>query len=58
MIIDLLDLQGADDLLFCLGLQNKKNLIKETILNEKINLLCMQETEINKASLAESWNMF
>ena len=32
----------------CLGLQNKKNLIKETILNEKINILCMQETEINK----------
>ena len=32
----------------CLGLQNKKNLIKETILNEKINLLCMQESEINK----------
>ena len=32
----------------CLGLQNKKNLIKETILNEKINLLCMQETELNQ----------
>ena len=32
----------------CLRLQNKKNLIKETILNEKINILCMQETEINK----------
>ena len=32
----------------CLGLQNKKKRIKETILNEKINILCMQETEINK----------
>ena len=25
-----------------------KKLIKETILNEKINILCMQETETNK----------
>ena len=32
----------------CLGLNSKKNLIKETILYEKIDLLCMQETEINK----------
>ena len=31
-----------------LGLQSNKNLAKETIMNEKIDLLCMQETEINK----------
>ena len=30
----------------CLGLQFKKNLVKEFILNEKIDILCMQETEI------------
>ena len=32
----------------CLGLNSTKNLIKETILREKIDILCMQETEINK----------
>ena len=32
----------------CLGIQAKKNLIKETILFEKIDILSMQETEINK----------
>ena len=26
----------------------KKNLVKETILYEKIDILCLQETEINK----------
>ena len=31
----------------CLGLPAKKNLIKETILHEKIDILSMQETEIN-----------
>ena len=31
----------------CLGLQSKKNLVKETILHDKIDILCMQETEIN-----------
>ena len=31
----------------CLGLQAKKNIVKETIINEKIDILSMQETEIN-----------
>ena len=30
----------------CLGLQAKKNIVKETIINEKIDILSMQETEI------------
>ena len=30
-----------------LGIKNKKNFIKEMIISEKINILCMQETEIN-----------
>ena len=33
---------------FCLRLQAKKNLFKETILYENIDILCMQGTEINK----------
>ena len=32
----------------CLGLNSKKNLIKETIHFDKIYLFCMQETEIIK----------
>ena len=28
----------------CLGLSNKKNLVKEIIINEKIDILCLQET--------------
>ena len=32
----------------CLGLQSKKELVKQTILLEKIDILCMQETELNK----------
>ena len=32
----------------CLGLQSRKNLVKETILYEKIDILRLQETEINK----------
>ena len=32
----------------CLGLQNKKTLIQQIVLNEKIDLLCLQETELNK----------
>ena len=32
----------------CLGLQAKKELVKQTILFEKIDILCMQETELNK----------
>ena len=31
----------------CLGLQTKKNLVKETILSENIDILFMQESEIN-----------
>ena len=31
----------------CLGLQAKKNLVKETILSENIDILCMQEAEIS-----------
>ena len=33
---------------FCQGIQAKKNIVKELILNEKIDILCMQETQINK----------
>ena len=32
----------------CLGLQAKKELVKQTILFEEIDVLCMQETESNK----------
>ena len=32
----------------CFGIQSKKNQVKETILSEKIDVLCMQETEIMK----------
>ena len=32
----------------CLGLQAKKELVKQTILCEKIDILCKQETELNK----------
>ena len=32
----------------CLGLQQKKNLVKQIIIDEQIDVLCMQETEINK----------
>ena len=31
----------------CLGLQNKKSLVKQIILQEKIDILCLQETELN-----------
>ena len=31
----------------CLGLQAKKNMVKETILSKNIDILCMQESEIN-----------
>ena len=31
----------------CQGLQLKKNIVKETIIFNKIDILCMQETEIN-----------
>ena len=30
----------------CLGIQNKKNIVKETIINNKIDICCMQEVEI------------
>jgi hypothetical protein len=30
----------------CLGLPNKKNLVKEIIINKKIDILCLQETEL------------
>ena len=30
----------------CLGLKNKKDLIKRLVIDEKIDILCMQETEI------------
>ena len=30
----------------CQGLQSKKNLVKQTIIHEEIDLLFMQETEI------------
>ena len=32
----------------CLGLQNKKPLIKQILIQEKIDILCLQETELNK----------
>ena len=32
----------------CLGLQQKKNLGKQIIIDEQIDVLCMQETEIKK----------
>ena len=32
----------------CLGLQNKKSLIKQIVMQEKIDILCLQETELNK----------
>ena len=31
----------------CLGLTNKKNIIKNTILTNNIDICCMQETEIS-----------
>ena len=31
----------------CNGLQQKKNLVKELITHEQIDILCMQETQIN-----------
>ena len=31
----------------CQGLQLKKNLVKELIKHEQIDVLCMQETQIN-----------
>ncbi len=31
----------------CLGLANKKDLVKQTIAREKIDILCLQETELN-----------
>ena len=30
----------------CLGLPNKKNLVKEMFITEKIDILCLQETEV------------
>ena len=33
----------------CLGQKSKKELVKQTILNEEIDMLCMQETESNKS---------
>jgi hypothetical protein len=30
----------------CLGLTNKKDLVKKIIIDEKIDILCLQETEI------------
>ena len=30
----------------CLGLKNKKDLVKTALLENKIDILCMQETEI------------
>ena len=32
----------------CLGLKNKKYLVKNLLEENKIDILCMQETEINK----------
>ena len=32
----------------CLALQAKKNLVRQTIIDENIQILCMQETEIMK----------
>ena len=31
----------------CLGLTNKTHLLKEIIINDSIDVLCMQETEVN-----------
>ena len=31
----------------CLRLQAKKNIVKQTVLHEEIDIMCMQETEIN-----------
>ena len=31
----------------CLGLANKKNIVKQLIIEEKIDILCLQETELN-----------
>ncbi len=31
----------------CLGFTNKKNLVKELLLNENVDILCIQETEIS-----------
>ena len=31
----------------CLGLKNKKDLVKAALLEQKIDILCMQETEIS-----------
>ena len=31
----------------CLGLANKKNVVKQIIIEEKIDILCLQETEID-----------
>ena len=33
----------------CLGLKNKKLLIKKMLEENEIDVLCMQETEINKS---------
>ena len=33
----------------CLGQQSKKELVKQTILNKEIDILCLQETELNKS---------
>jgi exonuclease III len=30
----------------CLGLSNKKNIVKQLIIEEKIDILCLQETEL------------
>jgi exonuclease III len=32
----------------CLGLSNKKDLVKNLLLKENIDILCLQETEIEK----------
>ena len=32
----------------CLGLANKKDLVNETLLNENIDICCVQETDIVK----------
>ena len=31
----------------CLGLQAKKNIVKQTVLHEEIDMMSMQETKIN-----------
>ena len=30
----------------CLGLPNKKNIVKEMFITEKLDILCLQETEL------------